>query len=72
MSIQDIAVSQTVKKKLLKITNDENVLFQEETGELIVNVAAYNELKAAKDTDLIEEIIGEGILDTKAQFYVFS
>lgn len=72
MTIQDIAVSQTVKKKLLKSIPDEGVLFQEETGELIVLVSAYEMLKAYKNTDIIEEIIGEGILNADAEYYVFS
>lgn len=72
MTIQDIAVSQTMKKKLLKSIKDDAILFVEENGDIIVNVAAYQTLKDYKSTTVIEDIVGEDILDNSAEFFVFS
>ena len=72
MTIQDIAVSQTIKKKLLKSIKDDAILFVEENGDVIVNVAAYQTLKDYKSTTVIEDIVGKDILDNSAEFFVFS
>jgi len=77
MSIQDISVSNNQKKRLLSAISDEQVLVQNEEGELLVNVAAYisfkNDLPAEKsDPAPIEAIIGDNVLDFDAEFFVFS
>lgn len=77
MSIQDISITNNQKKQLLKAVKDTQILIQEESGELIVNVKAYSALKnniAYKNTgaEPIEEIIGDDVLDFDAEYFVFS
>lgn len=72
MSIQEIAVSNNQKKHLLRAITDEAVLYQEDNGDLIVDVASYLELKAGAETGPIEDIIGDVALDFTAAYFVFS
>ena len=72
MSIQDIAISNSQKKKLLKLTELEAVLFQDENGELVVNVSAYQALKDNIAPISIESVIGENKLDYSVSYFVFS
>jgi len=73
MSIQEISVSNNQKKSLLKAVKDEQVLFQDDNGDLVVNVEAYEEWKELKGKggDPIEEIVGEA-LDYDSEYFVFS
>ena len=71
MSIQDIAVSHNVKKKLLQAVKDETVLFQDEDGAVVVNVAAYLALKADKGIEPLEGVLGDVVLDLSAEYVVF-
>lgn len=71
MSIQDIAVSHNVKKKLLQAVKNEAVLFQDEDGAVVVNVAAYLALKADKGTEPLESVLGDAVLDLSAEYIVF-
>ena len=72
MSIQDISISNNQKKKLLRAITDENILFQDDTGELVLNVAAYNTYKEAENQAPIEAIVGEDALDARAEYVVFN
>lgn len=72
MSIQEIAVSNNQKKHLLRTITDETVLYQEDDGELVVNVASYIEFKSGIEPGPIEAIIGDETLDYDADFFVFS
>jgi len=77
MSIQDIAITNNQKKKLLNSIKDKHVLVQEDDGNLVVNVAAYVALKNSvsfKKTGFatIEEILGADILDFDAEYFVFN
>ena len=72
MSIQEIAISNSQKKKLLKLTELEEVLFQDENGDLVVNVSAYQVLKDNIKPVSIESVIGEDKLDYSASYFVFS
>jgi len=71
MSIQDIAVSQNLKKKLLRAVTDEAVLFQDEDGAVVVNVASYVAMKAHTGTEPLEDVLGDIVLDLGAQYLVF-
>ncbi|MEH6591621.1 MAG: hypothetical protein V7746_15280 [Halioglobus sp.] len=71
MSIQDIAVSHNVKKKLLQAVKDQKVLFQDEDGAVIVNVAGYVALKADTGTEPLEDVLGDVILDLSNEYFVF-
>ena len=71
MSIQDIAVSHNTRKKLLRAVKDEAVLFQDEDGAVVVNVAGYELLKADTGTAPLEDVLGDDVLDESAEFLVF-
>jgi len=73
MSIQEISVSNNQKKSLLKAVKDQQVLFQDDNGDLVVNVEAYEEWKElkGKGSDPIEEIVEEA-LDYDSEYFVFS
>ncbi|MEH6570683.1 MAG: hypothetical protein V7709_16505 [Halioglobus sp.] len=71
MSIQDIAVSHNVKKKLLKAVKDDAVLFQDEDGAVVVNVAGYVALKADTNTEPLENVLGDVVLDLSTEYFVF-
>ena len=72
MSIQEIAVSNNQKKQLLKAINKDEVLFQEDNGDLVVSVAAYLNFKQEADPGPLEAIVGEDTLDFNAEYFVFS
>ena len=76
MQIQEVAISNNQKKKLLKRVHDDAVLFQDDNGDLVVNVAAYVEFKKAIKKDKkpapIEAVVGDDILDYEAEYFVFS
>jgi len=71
MSIQDIAVSHSVKKKLLQAVKDETVLLQDEDGAVVVNVAGYVALKADTGTEPLEDLLGDVVFDLSAEYFVF-
>lgn len=72
MNIQEIAISNNQKKKLQKKVQDDAVLFQDDNGDLVVNVAAYLTFKKGIKPAPIEAIIGDDILDFNAEYFVFS
>ena len=72
MSIQDLSISNNQKKKLLRAITDENIMFQDDTGELVLNVAAYKTFKEENKQTPIEAILGEDVLDPRAEFVVFN
>ena len=72
MSIQEIALSQNQKKKLLKSIGDESIAFKDDNGDIVVNVKAYSDLKQDSDSAPIEEIIGDVSLDFDSQYFLFS
>ncbi|MEP0202986.1 MAG: hypothetical protein ABJ084_01465 [Halioglobus sp.] len=71
MSIQDIAVSHNIRKKLLRAVKDEAVLFQDDDGAVVVDVARYEDLKADTGTEPLEDLLGDVELDIGAEFFVF-
>jgi hypothetical protein len=71
MSIQDIAVSHNVKKKLLQAVKDDTVLFQDEDGAVVVNAAGYVALKADTGAEPLEDVLGDVVLDLSAEYFVF-
>ena len=82
MSIQEVSVANNQKKRLLKVVKDPAVLFSEDNGDLVVNVAAYEafkkELRLARvakphlNVEPIEEIVGGDVLDFSHEYFVFS
>lgn len=71
MKIRDIAVSHNMRKRLLRAVRDEAVLFQDEDGSVVVDVAEYERLKAATGTKPLEDVLGDVVLDESAEFFVF-
>ena len=77
MKIQDISITNNQKKLLLKAVKDPQILVQEDSGDLVVNVKAYQALKnniayKKSGSEPIEEIVGEDALDFDAEYFVFS
>lgn len=72
MSIQEATLSHNQKKKLLKAIKDESVLFQEDNGDIVINVAAYLSLKEDTGSAPLEEIVGDELMDLKMQYIIFS
>ena len=72
MNIQEIPISNNQRKQLMRNTQLEGVLFQDDNGDLIINAAAYQELKQQLNPPPIEAVIGENILDFNAEFFVLN
>jgi hypothetical protein len=72
MNIQDLTISNSQKKKLLKLVELEDVLFQDDNGDLVVNVSAYLALKDDIKPISIESVIDESKLDYSVSYFVFS
>ena len=71
MSIQEISLSNSQKKKLLRIESLDGMLFQDDNGELVVNIVAYQSFKNMSGEAPIESVIGDNLLDFEAEYFVF-
>lgn len=71
MSIQEILLSNSQKKKLLKIPQIDTVLFEDDNGELVINAEAYLVFKKSMRPAPIEQIIGDEVLDFDSEYFVF-
>ena len=72
MTIQELTLSNNQKKKLQKSIQDDTILFQDDNGDLVVNVAAYLEFLQGTKQAPIEDIVGDDTLDYEAQYFVIS
>jgi hypothetical protein len=72
MSIQEIAVSNSQKKKIQKAIKDDSVLFVDDNGDLAVQVITYDLYKQKSRSTPLEDILGEDALSPDAEYYVFS
>ena len=72
MSIQQISLSNSQKKKLLRSELIESVLFQDDNQDLVVNAIAYKSLKESLDESPIEAIVGKNVLNQDVEYFVFS
>ncbi|SFD50036.1 hypothetical protein [Pseudoalteromonas denitrificans] len=75
MNIQEIAVSNRQKKKIQRDVNSEKVLQLDDNGDVIIHVASYVHFKESmkgNDATPIEAIVGDGVLDFSAEYFVFS
>jgi hypothetical protein len=73
MSVQEISISNNQKKALLKaFKKKKEVIFEDENGDLVVSVDAYEDFLDEITKEPIEEIIGEGVLNYDAEYFVFS
>jgi len=72
MTIQDIEVSNNIRKKIITAVRDEASIVVEEGGDVIISVEAYNEFaKKIKRSPLLE-ILGDDVLDFSSEYFVFS
>ncbi len=72
MSIQEIAVSNNQKKNILLVVKKQSIVFQDDNGDVVVNVEAYQAFKKGKDPAPIEHIVGTDVLDYSAEYFIFS
>lgn len=72
MKIQEIAITGNQKKKIQKAIKGEAVIFEDENGDLIINVDGYLDLKDEKGKEPLEEILAEEVLDYKVDFFVLN
>jgi len=72
MKIQDLTISNNLKKKIIKAIANETVVMQEENGDVVVNVAAYVAMKKNSKTVTLEDILGKDLLDFDVDYFVFS
>jgi hypothetical protein len=72
MKIQEIAITGNQKKKIQKAIKGEAVIFEDENGDLIINVDGYLDLKDEKGKEPLEEILGEETLDYEVDFFVLN
>lgn len=72
MSIQDITVSNNIRKKIINAVRDDSAIIIEENGDVIISVAAYQEFAERIKRSPLEEILGEDTFDFSAEYFVFS
>lgn len=72
MSIQDIEVSNNIRKKIITALRDDSVFIIEENGDLIVSVEAYKVFAQRIKRSPLEEILGEELLDFSSEYFVFN
>jgi len=72
MKIQDLTISNNLKKKIIKAIADDTVVMQEENGDVVVNVAGYVAMKKNSKTVTLEDILGQDLLDFDVDYFVFS
>jgi len=72
MKIQEIAITGNQKKKIQKAIKGESVIFEDENGDLIINVDGYLDLKDEKGKEPLEEILAEEVLDYEVDFFVLN
>jgi hypothetical protein len=72
MNIKEIAITSNVRKKIQKAVKNTSIIFEDENGDIVVNVAAYTENTAHTERFPLEEILGEDVLDYDVEFWVFN
>lgn len=73
MSIQEASITNNQKKRLLKEITNEEILFQDDNGDLVLNIAAYIISKKSLNSTPVELVMDDdNFLDNKAEFCVFS
>ncbi len=72
MNIQEIAITSNVRKKIQKAVKNTSIIFEDENGDIVVNVEAYTSNTAHTERYPLEDILGEDTLDYDAEFWVFN
>ena len=61
-----------MRKKIQKAVKNTSIIFEDENGDIVVNVAAYTENTAHTERFPLEDILGEDVLDYDVEFWVFN
>lgn len=72
MNIKEIAITSNVRKKIQKAVKNTSIIFEDENGDVVVNVAAYTENTAHTERFPLEDILGEDVLDYDVEFWIFN
>jgi len=77
MSIQELSMTNNQKKALQKAISNEEILIQEENGDLVIKVSAYlnfkNDFNEKKSEPApLEALISEDELDFSAEYFVIT
>jgi len=65
MNIKEIAITSNLRKKIQKAVKNTSIIFEDENGDIVVNVTAYTENTAHTGRFPLEDILGEDALDKK-------
>jgi hypothetical protein len=72
MNIQEIAITSNVRKKIQKAVKNTSIIFEDENGDIVVNVEAYVGNTEHTQRYPLEEILGEDVFNYDAEFWVFN
>ncbi len=72
MNIQEIAITSNVRKKIQKAVKNTSIIFEDENGDIVINVEAYVANTEHTERYPLEDIVGEDALDYDAEFWVFN
>ena len=72
MNIQEIAITSNIRKKIQKAVKNTSIIFEDENGDIVINVEAYVANTEHTGSYPLEDIVGEDALDYDAEFWVFS
>ncbi len=72
MNIQEIAITSNVRKKIQKAVKNTSIIFEDENGDIVVNVEAYVGNTEQTQRYPLEEILGEDAFNYDAEFWVFN
>jgi hypothetical protein len=72
MNIQEIAITSNVRKKIQKAVKNTSIIFEDENGDIVINVEAYVANTEHTERYPLEDIVGEDVLDYDAEFWVFN
>lgn len=72
MKIQEIAITGNQKKKIQKAVKGQSIIFEDENGDIIINVEGYLDFKDEKAKEPLEEILADIELDYSVEFFVLS
>ena len=72
MNIQEIAITSNQRKKIQKSVKNTSIIFEDENGDLVINVEAYTENTAHTERYPLEDILGEDAFDYDVKFWVFN
>jgi hypothetical protein len=72
MNIKEISITSNLRKKIQKAVKNTSIIFEDENGDIVVNVTAYTENTAHTGRFPLEDILGEDALDYDVEFWIFN